>query len=303
MIHEGNGAFCHPPIKISENTEPLILGQLTESQNRKIALDVKLDKLCRIIVTDDGFFCIIMNITALEKEKLLNVIFATLTTKVSQAYHVFLSDDYASFKFEDGNDFVRVGAVRTVSFRNLMEFERDDENTFDRWKQMPRKQLTKTSLMETLERAYEFYKNPEFTDDIILIGQAWSLSYDGMESASFLYSWMIIENMLERAWSTHVDSIQRTGKEKEFLKSHQWYASHIIQGLSFANKVDAITRQTLNKLRQIRNDIVHNRHQITKDESYDCMNVATRLLNCKLSHGDLFLLQQTKLFKIQLDYI
>lgn len=69
----------------------------------------------------------------------------------------------------------------------------------------------------------------------------------------------------------------------------------MIQGLSFAEKIDDDTRQSLNKLKKIRNDIVHNRYPVSKKEAWDCMNVATELVYDKLNYQDNFLLQHKKL--------
>lgn len=136
------------------------------------------------------------------------------------------------------------------------------------------------------------------------MGEAWSLSFGTMHKASFLYSWMIIENMLENTWRKHTESLKRTSKEKDFLKSHSsWSVSHYIQSLSMLNKIDDITRQTLNKLRQMRNDIVHDRYPVNDNEAWDCMNVACELIYNKLNFEDLFLSQQTKLRKIPITYI
>ncbi len=301
--YQSNGTFFHPPITVEEGSSETQLGKVTEKHKRKIVLNFDLDSETKIIVSDDGFICPIMKGTQEGKKKFLNVIFATFTTKFGQSHHM-LNDDFSSFMWTEGNDFIEIGFVKGVySLRNSLEYERGDPSTFHLWASMPRRHVNKEALKGIIEQGYRFYKNPEFTQDILFIGEAWSLSYDKMQMASFLYSWMIIENLIEVRWEKYIDSLNRSGNEKDFLKnSGAWSASHYIQSLSFINAMDDETRQSLNKLRKIRNEIVHDKRQITADEAYDCMNVATKLVYNKLNFGDDLFNKKIKLIKIPITY-
>lgn len=302
-IHQGNGTFFHPPITVEEGTSETQLGELTDKHIRKIVLNFDLDSDTKIIVSEDGFICTIMNKTPEEKMKFLNVIFATFTTKFGQS-HQMLNDDFSSFSWTEGNNSIEIGHVKGVySIRNSLEYERGDPNTFHLWAPMPRTHILKDVLQGIIEQGYRFYQNPEFTQDILLIGEAWSLSYDKMQMGSFLYSWMIIENLIEVRWEKYIDSLTRSTNEKDFLKNPgAWSVGHYIQNLSFIKAMDDETRQSLNKLRKIRNEIVHDKRAVTYDEAYDCMNVATKLVYNKLNFGDDLFNKKIKLLKIPITY-
>lgn len=291
----GKGTFLFPPITISEHGDEE-LGKCIPHQ-RDIVLDIQLNENIRILVSDDGFLVPITNLTPPENEKLLNTIIATLTTKTIPSRLSSWESDWADFNFEDGGKTIDIGYTKGgFSIRNHAEFERDDDNMFNFWIDMPRMQITSLMMKGFVEQAFLFYNNPEYVDDLLLIGESWSLSFDKMENASFLYSWMIIENMIEHTWRKYIKGLERTANEKDFLKNHNsWYISHMIQALSFAEKLSCVTRASFNTLRKIRNDIVHNRHSVTKDETLDCLNLATELVYDKLNYGDDYLLQERKL--------
>ena len=293
--HSGHGTFLFPPVTISQSGNKN-LAKCIPNQ-RLIELDLNLAKDIRILVTEDGFIAPITKLIASENERLLNIIIATLTTKFTPSRLPSWASDWAEFRYEDGQNFIEVGFAKGgFSIRNQAEFERDDEATFHFWVDMPRISITTTNLKGFLEQAFRFYNNSEYADDLLLIGESWSLSYEGMENASFLYSWMIVEKMIEQTWRKYVESLQRSPNEKDFLKSHNsWYISHMIQALSFAGKLDDDTRESLNKLRKIRNDIVHNRYRVTKEESLDCLNLSTELVYDKLNYGENYLIQHRKL--------
>ncbi len=294
--YTGRGFFLHPSLTISKIGDEQ-LGKVSSPHVRKISLDYKIGENFRILVTDDGFICPLIKLDEAEIHKFLNILIATLITKGVQSVQISWENDWALFKYEEGDDFVEIGKSRSeYSLRNKFEFERDDEQTFPSWLEFPRKQIISKAMEGYLLQAYNFYNNLDYADDLLLIGQAWSLSFDGMESASFLYAWMIIENMLDKTWEQYVKSLNRTKKEKDFLTNNSsWYVSHKIQGLSIAGKIDDLTRDSLNRLRVKRNEIVHERNLVSKNEALDCMTVVTELVYNKINYDDAYLLHGTKL--------
>lgn len=294
--YNGKGFFLHPSLTISQMGDKQ-LGPVSSPHLREIAIDFKVDENIRIIVTDDGFICPITNLGEKEIHRFLNIIVATLITKWIPSVQISWENDWAMFKYEEGQNFIEIGWSHSdYSLRNKFEFERD--NAFSDWIEIPRKHVMSDELELHIQRAYSFYTNPDYSDDLLLIGQAWSQSYGEMDQASFLYGWMIIENMIERTLEKYIDGLNILPKEKDFLKNNYWKVSQRIDGLFRAGRIDDVTKETLNKLKKIRNEIVHARRPVNTNEAWDCVNVATELVYNKINYNDAYLMQGTKLWHI-----
>lgn len=288
--HSGFGTFFFPAAVVyDDHTMETRMDKPPDHLTRDIVLIHDVSPEIKILVTDDAFICPIMTGDREAIHEFLNVIFATFTTKFHQC-HYMVDQDFSGFIWNEGAQRVKIGLSRGVfSLRNLLGFERDDENTFSLWQSMPRQEISVSLMKGLLDQAYRFYIRPEFKDPLLLICEAWSLSFDEMHTASFLYAWMIIENYLEEYWDDYVDSLGRAGVDRDALKNHNsWTVSHYIETLSFVGKIDAIGRDALNKLRKIRNSVVHDGKKITKDEAYDCMSVAVDILYNRLNEVEPF---------------
>jgi len=279
----GNGAYFFPSITVSEGGTESALEKPIGFCKRKVIVNKLLNDDLRILVTEDGFVGPIMDKNK-DAVEFLNILFATFTTKFHSAHYI-TPIDLAPFGWEDGSDFVEVNRVRTItSIRNNLESQRDYDHSFAEWSVLQRQPVSKLLMEKLLDRAYRFYKNPEFKDDMLLIGESWGLSYGEMYTASFLYSWMIIEGFLERLWVEHVNSLSRTTNEKDALKNHHsWSVSHYIEVFHFVNKLDDNGYRCLTTLRKIRNSIVHDKKKISRNEAFDCLEVAIYMVYNKLN--------------------
>lgn len=280
----GNGAFIYPSITLHEtNSRKIELEKPPGFHKRKIILNEKLDDEYRILITDDGFVCPILPDRKKTLE-FLNVLFATLDTKFHSARFINRMD-LTSFEWEENSDIVDINRViHSQSLRNNFEERRDNESSFSHWSTLPRIPIDKSMMKALSNVAYRFYKNSKFKEDMLMIGESWGLAFDEMYTASFLFSWMIIENFLEQLWVLHVNTLQRTKNEKSSLKNHNsWTASNYIEVFSMIGQLDKKGYQCLTKLRKIRNGIVHDRKKVGKKESLDCLEVSIVMLYNRLN--------------------
>lgn len=297
-IHLGNGAFIYPSITLHEtNSRETELGKPPGFHKRKIILNEKLGEGYRILITDDGFVCPILPDRKKTLE-FLNVLFATLDTKFQAARFITLVD-LSSFQWEENSDIVEINrSMNLRSLRSNFEERRDNESSFSHWSVIPRTPMDESLLKALSHVAYRFYKNPKFKDDMLLIGESWGLAFDEMFTASFLFSWMIIENFLEQLWEEHVNSLERTKDEKNSLKNHNsWTASNYIEVFSMIGTLNNDGYQCLTKLRKIRNKVVHEKKKVGNKEAWGCLEVSIRMLYNRLNQINPFEDVELKLTK------
>jgi aminoglycoside phosphotransferase len=71
------------------------------------------------------------------------------------------------------------------------------------------------------------------------------------------------------------------------LKNHnRWTTYHHIEMLSVVNKMDDGARDSLHKLRQKRNSIVHDRREVNESDAYNCLFIADRILHNRFNNPD-----------------
>jgi len=279
-IHRGKGVFVFPPITVHDIGESGVLDAPPDHKQRKIKFThTKSLSPIKTIVTEDGFLAPIMKGSDDEILEYLNVIIATALTKGYQAHYV-TKDDICSFRWEEGSDVLQITSSEVFSLRNRLEFERDNDQTLGLWKQMPRHKVEMHSMRGVwLDQGHSFYHSPKLKEYILLLGEAWGLSYDRMDTASFLYAWMIIENFLETYWYDYVDTLSVSDTEKAIMKNNvQQTSFNFTEILQKLGKLDSDTKGTLTHLRTIRNEIIHEKKKATKNDALNCMHVVNEMI-------------------------
>jgi hypothetical protein len=171
---------------------------------------------------------------------------------------------------------------------------RDDPNSnqFSSWRNHPRQRLRIDRWKEILERAYDYTTKPDLHNDLILVYEGYTLLLGGAFKGAYLYGWMIIENFLSKLWETYVESLEgRSRDEKKALtNSKNWTSYHDIEMLSIVGKIkNSTVRKLFNNLRKLRNDVVHNRKDISIEEARACLRAAVIIMLNRLRNQDPFL--------------
>lgn len=109
---------------------------------------------------------------------------------------------------------------------------------------------------------------------------------------------MITETFLSKLWEEYVNSLKaRTSEERDSLTNHRsWTSHHHVEMFAVIGKINMTVRNLFNKLRKIRNDIVHKKRPVTRDEARGCLRVAIVIILNRLNSQDPFLnLEQNNL--------
>lgn len=281
-IIKGKGVFFHPPFSIVDIDEAPDLLQPESPKTRTVRFVQTKDDF-QIIVTTDGFVGVTLVGSDDDILKLLNVLIATVLTKGQRA--LFASDvDLCNFEYDHENSKITIQSPQVFSLRNRFEFERDHDDTYSLWAQTPRDKVFFKTMAKFFDQAYSFYKNDELRDYILLLGEAWGLSYEKLHKASFLYSFMIIETTIDNFLTNHIESLSIPEPEKKIIKQNTSQISRSIKLLHDLQKMDDDTFDSIEKLRNKRNDIVHEfSTQISPDDAHNCIHVANEIIYNKFN--------------------
>lgn len=281
-IINGKGVFFHPPLSIVDIDEEPDLTQPENVKTRKVRFVQTKDDF-KIIVTTDGFVGVTFVGSDDDILKLLNVLIATVLTKGQRA--LFASNvDLCNFEYDHDNSKITIHAPQVFSLRNRFEFERDYDNTYSLWAQTPRDKLFLKIMAGYFNQGYSFYQNDELRDYILLLGEAWGLSYEKLHKASFLYSWMIIETTIDNYIENHIESLLISEHEKKIIKQNTNQISRSIKLLHDLQEMDDETFNSIEKLRDKRNDIVHEfTTQVSENDAYNCIHGANEIIYNKFN--------------------
>jgi len=292
MRTTGFGAFFHPPTIIYDEgkreriplnfvegrPKPVPDHDVIESPvKRKIVCNYTSDDGFQVFVTEDGFVGVITALDTIAFE-FLNVFFASINTKFQKARYVS-PEDITLFFWDKSNDFLEIDMIQTNSLRNLFHLKRDREETFPDWEKWPKQEMGKLFINDLLNFAYSFYRNEQFKTDFDLIGEATEMMLDLRQSASLLSSWLIIESKLELIGLNMVKSNSVNLKNPK-----KWTSDYLIEKFFAQNKATEENKECLMKLKELRNEIVHEKKRdVVFEEAWNCLNVAICMMYNQLN--------------------
>lgn len=284
----GQGAFFDPPIVISDSATKL--GKPPSKFMRKIVCKYENPDGFRVFVTDDGYVCPFLKNNT-ESWKFLNTLFAVFITKFQRAEFV-RKLELTPFIWEESSDEVDINRVRFGrSYRNEFEIRRDSADYFELWQSHKRQNIDKYFMERLIDVAYRFYKNDEFRDDLILIGESHGMYSNELYGASVISSWTVIEIILHKIWINYIKTLKKTKESQRGLKNkNSLTASQYMKNLSFVKILKKPNYDCLTKLKKLRNDLVHGKKRnATKEQAWNSLSVAIYMLYNHLNQTDPFL--------------
>jgi hypothetical protein len=217
--------------------------------------------------------------------KILNTIFASARLFLDIRLDIVRIGELCNFEWISYSEFIRIVGYAFVE-RNIFSLQRDkNDQSFEEWKNVyNRKLITRDEMIKIIQFAYWILQRNDLHMDLILLFDGYTLYYRGAFTASFLYGWMIIETFLTKIWKEYVDSLDRPQADKNALYAPDtWTTYRYIEKLSAANKMETTIRDVLNRLRLIRNSIVHDTKDVCYKDAYYCLSIGDRILRNRIN--------------------
>ena len=271
----GFGAYFFPFVTIHVTEVKLKKPQKrseTGFDQRKIVLKHNLPEF-EVIATDDGFIGVVTEDTDVAKN-FLNVLFA-ITEGRDVGYQQIANADVIRFVWEEGSENVILVRVR-LTRRNYIASDRNNES--HNYQAFTRELLHPLDLRNFIDNAIRISKSTEKTD-YLLLGEGITLYWADMYKPAFLLGWMVIESNIIQKWTDYVNTISKPDNEKSTLLSFtKWEVSRYSKFLHEIKQITDNEKNRLDKLRDMRNDIIHKKIQTGYIEAWECLSLAYELV-------------------------
>jgi hypothetical protein len=199
-----------------------------EPFHRNILINCHIQTGDRVLVSDDGFVCV-FNQNEEQVVKILNTIFASARLLLHIPLDIVRKTELCNFEWRPLRRQIKLTGYALVE-RNMACLQRDEKGgSFENWRSSYRVVVNSEGMIKTIRFAYWILQNKDLHTDLLLLFDGFTLFNKGACTASFLYGWMMIETFLSKIWNEYVDSLRRSGKDKEALKDHnRWTTFHHI---------------------------------------------------------------------------
>lgn len=283
----GFGAFCFPFITIGD--EPKKIAETHQADGnwiRDILFRVELPNKT-ILVTDDGMIGILTTERS-EALRFLNIVFATAIVENIHLPRLATDLDLFPIIVDNEKNQIKIATLKTTG-RNVISVERDTPGQSHRVNLVDRQFIPINKAKEWIHASNHNFTRTEFVDDLLLLADGFSLFLDHSYQASFLFGWMLVETFLDRIWDNYVKTLDRKGDERDNLKNtRNWSAYHHIEVFSMNGRISNNLRETLVKLRKTRNEIIHARKPISREDAGECCLLALDIISNQIHGKDPF---------------
>ena len=145
-----------------------------------------------------------------------------------------------------------------------------------------------SEIENIIEIAKDYFGKAEILDELITLLEAYTHFYYDEFNQSFTLSWVIIEAWVDEKWKDLIDNSElplANERIKNLKESSSWYASHKSLALFIAEDVESEDFKILDELRRKRNNYLHERKSIEKEDAFKCFEFVKKIIKCKLGLG------------------
>ena len=233
-----------------------------------------------VVATDDGFIGIFHK-SKKEALMILNTLFATISLPWGIPGSLLAMHDLCLLTYYPKKWLLDIKLSTIQSERNMFSFMRDREGSYALWKVIERTAITTGQFRDNMVSfAYTVLsKHHALNRDLVLLFEGYTLLSKDSLNGAYLYGWMMIETFLDELWGEYIDSLNYNREERDSLKHHdKWTSHHQIEVFSLLNRLDLNSRNLLNRLRKTRNKIIHDRYNVSVNQTDECLGTAYRIL-------------------------
>jgi hypothetical protein len=150
---------------------------------RKIRLITEADNMGRIMVTDDGFVCFFLEDDH-QVIKFLNTVFASARLLCGVIGYIVRLGELCNFDWVPGNQYIDIMGYALIE-RNVISFQRDGDNqTFDIWRNRPRKLVTPRKMKQTINFANSVLSNKDIHIFLFILFRHYLMAYQEVNSVA-----------------------------------------------------------------------------------------------------------------------
>ena len=143
----------------------------------------------------------------------------------------------------------------------------------------PRTAVVEDKLSKVVRRANRILSHPDKVDELTFWLESNTHMQDSEYAQSFTISWIIVERNLSNVWKAFLNEKNVEGNREDKLVSPGiWSIDYVIEALNLAGVIPEKDYKTLMDLKNKRNGFVHRGRRITKDDSVQCLNLATEIM-------------------------
>ena len=145
--------------------------------------------------------------------------------------------------------------------------------------------VTESTLKKSILKSIAISKNREIAEQFRLLSDS-QRHIDNFElSASFLLSYLILEQELYRRWDDKIRSFNLNGVRMSQLLDHNkmWQTSRVIEMANLFGVIDNTEYNRLNQFRLVRNNLAHHGTDVTENDAHRCFNLAEKLILKKVN--------------------
>lgn len=307
-ILRGCGTFFYPPRWIGECIEfpKVILADDWEKlkplfeKYREIVYKTNYQDLL-ILVCKDGFIGI-CGIEHKSKGDYFNLdwqhqflemlqVMTAIGLLLNKEMLIVRSNDIFQFTNEiDDKNLFQIGIGRSLlygSLRDSLFFQRFSSSSgrFFLGLSPPRTLIDLSEIETIIEMAKNYFGRIEFLDDLITLLEAYTHFYYDEFNQSYTLSWVIIEAWIDEKWKNLIDNSElplANERIKNLKESSSWYASHKSLALFLADDIVGEDFKIVDELRRKRNNYLHERKSIEKEDAFKCFEFVKKIIKCKL---------------------
>lgn len=272
LKYKWHGTFLFPPVYIGKAPKvPFsegLFGEIYTNNFGTVVYEGKFNSQ-NFIATYDGFVGVeeTENKVALE---MLNVLVAAFFLRGTPSY-VIREHELGGFYYDINSK--KFGSSRMpILPRFSIQYEQKSAEPFFR----RRKKLTLEELGETLKSAELYWNNHKLHFYILLFLESYTHFSESEYTQSFFMSWLIIEKYLTEKWEDFLKEKGISGGFEKLVK--KWNIDRIIKAINLQEILLNYDYETLMKMNQKRNDILHGSIRATKEDAEKVLSLAKDII-------------------------